>query len=100
MLTSYHHVIGVEFDYFDGDYADFTLDEESTAVLGREHIAWQIKDLDINRQWLVYESAEEHAEALANHSRCRYTVRADLMRLYGLSAAEASALVERVRAEG
>lgn len=56
-----------------------------------------IRDMDINRYWLVYMSAEEHAEALATHPQYYPGLVYELMNVYGLSADEAIALRDKAR---
>lgn len=97
-LMMYHHVLGVQFEQIEAgaDY-DFSFDEASTAVMEHEIALRGIRDMDINRYWLVYTSAEEHAEALANHPQCYPGLTYELMNVYGLSADEAIALRDKVR---
>lgn len=59
--------------------------EALTAILG-PNSNWAkfiVDNLDVNREWLVYESATEHAEALWDNPVAKYSLPAVLMAVYG-----------------
>jgi hypothetical protein len=96
-LMVYHYILGIEFEPMDEADHDFHFDEASAAVLEHEIALRWIRDMDINRRWLVYLTAEEHAEALANHPQYFPSLTGELMDIYGLSAKEAIALRDKAR---
>jgi len=54
----------------------------------------QINDLNVNRSWLVYESAEAHVQAFAKVGYFLY--RSQLVEVYGISQEEADRIVDEV----
>ncbi len=73
-----------------GDGDEFELSDEATAVVSGESIAMSISDMFINRDWLVYESAKDHADALLG---TRWLFATSLMDVYGIDHKEAWRLV-------
>lgn len=73
-------------DYW-GD--EFELSPEAATVIPGESLANTISDLFINREWLVYESAEAHADALQG---TRFLSAVTLMDVYGIDSTEAWSL--------
>lgn len=70
--------------------------DETVQIMGR-----QVLDLNINKHWLVYESAKVHAKALAfaRDWNLRTTLVQDISDAYGLDYFEAKELVEKTREE-
>lgn len=73
-----------EFLLSDGD--EFLLSDGAEAVVSGEALARTISDMFINREWLVYESAQEHADALRG---TRWLFANDLIEVYGIDQKEA-----------
>lgn len=106
-LLNYTHVTGVSFNRSwlaedDGDFRFSAIDQygrerEPDDVIDEAVVIQGIGDLDINRHYLVYASAQEHAEALCDHPRFSVTLVTDLMAAYGLPVKEAAALIRTVK---
>lgn len=81
----------ISFERFEGDGEEFSISpQEHTAVIDGETLSRMLNDIFINREWLVYESAEEHADALRG---TRWLSATTLVSVYGLEPKEAWRLV-------
>jgi hypothetical protein len=83
----------VTFERLEGDGDEFAVSPpEHVSVVAGESLARMISDLFINREWLVYESAEEHVEALYG-TRWQVTSAVMLEKVYGITIKEAQRLM-------
>lgn len=85
-IAAYWRVGEVVCQKMDYGEDEFELSPEAAGVVAGDALASCISNLFINREWLVYESAEEHADALRG---TRWLWANSLVDIYGIDAKEA-----------
>ena len=82
-IASYWRVGEVTCQKMDYGEDEFELSPKAAGVIAGDALGNAISDLFINREWLVYESAAEHAEALRG---TRWLFATSLVDVYGIDA--------------
>jgi hypothetical protein len=101
-MMAWHHVVDVRLNRHDGDIVgggDLVFDEYADAVLVEKSVTRHAAESVARGEHIVYETAEDHAEAMATHTAVYPGLRLQLQNVYGISQDEADALIALARGE-